>query len=57
MALDHLPPSLNVAAKRGPANGRCAVCGVEEDAARIFFSRSLAKFAWSVVCQLLGCSW
>lgn len=28
-----------------------------EDASHIFFSCSLARFAWSVVRQLLGCSW
>jgi hypothetical protein len=37
MALDRLPSRLNVAAKRGPGNGRCALCNAEEDATHIFF--------------------
>jgi hypothetical protein len=57
MGLDRLPSSLNVAAKRGPGNGRCVLCNVEEVAAHIFFSCSPAKFAWSVLRQLLGCCW
>jgi hypothetical protein len=57
IALDRLPSSLNVAAKRGPGNGRCALCNVEEDVTHIFFVCSPAKLAWSVLRQLLGCSW
>jgi hypothetical protein len=57
IALDRLPSSLNVAAKWGPGSGRCALCNVEEVAAHIFFVCSLARFAWSVLQKLLGCSW
>jgi hypothetical protein len=57
LVLDRLPSSLNIAARHGPGNGRCSLCGVEEDAAHIFFECSPARFAWSVFRQLLGCSW
>ena len=40
-----------------PSSGHCALCGDIEDASHIFFSCVLAKFGWSVVRQLLGCSW
>jgi hypothetical protein len=56
MALDRIPSSSNVAAKRGPGNGRCALCNEQEDAAHIFFACSPARFTWSVLRQLLGCS-
>jgi hypothetical protein len=57
LILDRLPSSHNIAARHGPGNGRCSLCGVEEDASHIFFTCSPAKFAWSVFRQLLGCSW
>ena len=46
-----------MAERQGPSRGHCALCGEIEDASHIFFSCVLAKFGWSVVRQLLGCSW
>jgi hypothetical protein len=57
MALDRLPSSLNMTTKRGPGNMRCAICNADEDATHIFFACSPVYFAWSVLRQLLGCSW
>jgi hypothetical protein len=47
LILDRLPSSLNIAARHGPGNGRCSLCGMEEDATHIFFTCSPAKFVWS----------
>jgi hypothetical protein len=57
LALDKLPSALQLATRHGPSNGLCALCGSPEDASHIFFSCALAVFAWSVLRQLLGCSW
>jgi hypothetical protein len=46
-----------IAAWHGPSNGLCALCGSLKNASHIFFSCSLAKFAWCVLRQLLGCNW
>jgi hypothetical protein len=57
LVLDRLPSILLIASRHGPANGACSLCGFAEDATHIFFSCSLADFAWSVLRQLLGCNW
>jgi hypothetical protein len=57
LVLDKLPSSMQIATRNGPLNGSCALCGASEDATHIFFSCSLADFAWSVLRQLLGCNW
>jgi hypothetical protein len=57
LALDRLPSNLHIATRHGPSDGTCALCGEPEDAAHIFFSCSLANFAWSVLRQLPGCAW
>jgi hypothetical protein len=50
MALD----KLRFAIRHGPSNGACALCGTPVDATHIFFTCSLAVFAWSVLRQCLG---
>ncbi|KAK1645894.1 hypothetical protein QYE76_063699 [Lolium multiflorum] len=57
LALDKLPSGLQIHARHGPSNGLCPLCGAPEDASHIFFSCSLAIFAWSVSRQMLGCNW
>jgi hypothetical protein len=57
LALDKLPSGQQIVTRHGPSNGLCALCGAPEDASHIFFACSLAKFAWSVLRQLLGCNW
>jgi hypothetical protein len=57
LALDKLPSNRQIATRQGPSDGSCALCGAPEDAAHIFFTCSLALFAWSVLRQLLGCAW
>ncbi|XP_071676870.1 uncharacterized protein [Lolium perenne] len=57
LALDKLPSGQQILTRHGPSNGLCALCGAPEDASHIFFACSLAKFAWSVLRQLLGCNW
>ncbi|KAK1669324.1 hypothetical protein QYE76_057483 [Lolium multiflorum] len=57
LALDKLPSNLQIATRHGPSTGGCALCGAPEDATHIFFSCSLAQFAWAVLRQLLGCNW
>jgi hypothetical protein len=57
LALDKLPSGQQILTRHGPSNGICTLCGAPEDASHIFFSSSLATFAWSVTRQLLGCNW
>ena len=57
LALDRLPAGKQLAERKGSSNGRCRLCGEIEDTTHIFFSCVLAKLGWSVVRQLLGCSW
>jgi hypothetical protein len=57
LALDKLPSNIHIAIMHGPSDGTCALCGAPENAAHMFFSCSLATFAWSVLHQLLGCTW
>nr|XP_051216374.1 uncharacterized protein LOC127333971 [Lolium perenne] len=57
LALDKLPSSSQIVIRQGPSDGLCALCGGFEDASHIFFACSLARFAWSVLRQLLGCNW
>ena len=57
LVLDRLPSNLQLATRHGPSNGNCALCGQPEDASYILFTCSMAKFSWSVLRQLLGCSW
>jgi hypothetical protein len=57
LALGRLPSSDLIASRHGPASGRCALCNRLENFNHIFFSCSPARFMWSVVRQLLGCSW
>jgi hypothetical protein len=57
LILDRLPSSQQIATRHGPASGNCALCGQVEDAGHIFFSCSLAKFAWSAIRQILDCNW
>jgi hypothetical protein len=44
LILDRLPLSQQIATRHGPTTGNCALCGAVEDAGRIFFNCSLAKF-------------
>jgi hypothetical protein len=57
LILDRLPSSQQIATRHGPASGNCALCGQVEDAGHIFFSCSLARFAWSAIRQILYCNW
>ena len=57
LVLDRLPTCRQLAAHLGTSNGTCALCGEAEDASHVFFSCPMARFGWSVVRQLLGCSW
>jgi hypothetical protein len=49
LVLDKLPSSLQIATRHGPTSGACALCIAPEDASLIFFTCSLAKFAWSAL--------
>ncbi|XP_051229193.1 uncharacterized protein [Lolium perenne] len=57
LPLDKLPSNLQIATRHGPSTGGCALCGAPEDASHIFFTCSLAQFAWAVLRQLLECNW
>jgi hypothetical protein len=57
LALGRLPSSELIASRHGPASGRCARCNRPENVNHIFFAYSPARFMWSVVRQMLGCSW
>jgi hypothetical protein len=43
--LEQAPTCSQIATRQGPSNGAYSLCGATEDAAHIFFSCSLAKFA------------
>jgi hypothetical protein len=47
----------NIRQRHGPSTDRCALCGEYEDTNHIFFECHLARFMWSAVRELLGCSW
>jgi hypothetical protein len=57
LALEKLHSSSQIAVRHGPSDGSCILCGALEDTSHIFFGCSLARFAWSVLRQLLGCNW
>jgi hypothetical protein len=57
LVLNRLPTRSFIAARFEPTTGNCTLCGAVEDVNHIFFTCSLAKFMWSVVRQLLRCSW
>jgi hypothetical protein len=57
LVLNRLPTRSPIAARFGPTSGSCALCGAVENVNHILFTCSLAKFMWSVIRQLLGCSW
>ncbi|KAK1607529.1 hypothetical protein QYE76_031202 [Lolium multiflorum] len=52
-----LPSNDNIRRRKGPSNGTCALCLEVEDNNHIFFRCPLARFMWSAVRDLLGCSW
>jgi hypothetical protein len=52
-----LPCCEQVAKRRGPSDGNCALCGEIEDCNHIFFSCPVAKFMWAGVRELLGNAW
>lgn len=52
-----LPAGDQLAKRRGPSDGSCALCGEWEDCDHIFFKCHLAKFMWAGVRELLNCSW
>lgn len=52
-----LPTRLLIQRRQGPSSGRCALCDAQEDVNHIFFECTLARFMWSVVRELLPCSW
>jgi hypothetical protein len=49
LTLNRLPTREVLAHRRGPSDGRCALCGAIESASHLFFNCYLAKFVWSVV--------
>lgn len=57
LSLDRLPSSQQIAIRHGPTTGNCSLCGAVEDVGHIFFSCSLAKFAWCAIRQILDCTW
>jgi hypothetical protein len=44
-------------ARRGPSDGKCALCGEVEHADHIFFQCPLAQFVWSGVREMFSVSW
>ena len=57
LALDKLHSGLQIASRFGPSDGRCLLCGDLENASHIFFTCSMARFAWSSMRQTLGRDW
>jgi hypothetical protein len=52
-----LPAGDQLAKRKGPSDGCCALCGEWEDRDHIFFTFHLAKFMWAGVRELLKCTW
>ena len=57
LILDRLPSGSQLVFRFGPSDGKCALCGQEEDATHIFFRCSMAVFMWAVFRQALGRDW
>ena len=57
MMRKRLPSSDNIHRRHGPSNGLCSLCGDFEDTNHIFFGCVLARFMWSIVRELLSCTW
>jgi hypothetical protein len=57
LARGRLPSNDHIHAWGGPSDGKCALCGVEEDVEHIFFQCVLAKFMWSGVREMFSVNW
>ena len=57
LARNKLPASAQIHRRNGPSDGKCAICGEEEEADHIFFGCVLAVFSWSVVREVFGVQW
>ena len=54
LSRDRLPSGGQLISRQGPSDGLCELCGEAEDASHMFFKCSIARFAWSVLRQVLG---
>ena len=52
-----LPSGVDVLKRNGPDDGRCPLCGPEEDSNHIFFTCVSAQFLWSCFHEIVGGSW
>jgi hypothetical protein len=52
-----LPTGVEVLKRNGPGDGRCPLCGPEEDTNHIFVTCVSAQFLWSCFRDLVGGSW
>jgi hypothetical protein len=46
-----------ILARWGPSDGKCALCGEDENVEHIFFQCDLAKFMWSGVREMFNVNW
>ncbi|XP_073355625.1 uncharacterized protein [Aegilops tauschii subsp. strangulata] len=49
-----LPSGVEVLKRNGPGDGRCPLCGPEEDLNHIFFTCLSAQFLWSCFREIVG---
>ena len=49
-----LPSGVEVLKRNGPGDGRCPLCGPEEDSNHIFFTCVSAQFLWSCFREIVG---
>jgi hypothetical protein len=57
LARGYLPSNGQILARGGPSDGKCALCGDEENVEHIFFQCDLAKFMWSGVQEMFSVNW
>jgi hypothetical protein len=57
LAKGRLPSNDQILSRGGPSDGKCALCGEEENVEHIFFQCSLAKFMWSGVREMFSVNW
>jgi hypothetical protein len=54
LACGRLPSNDQIHARGGASDGKCALCGGEENVEHIFFQCYLAKFMWSGVREMFS---
>ena len=52
-----LPSNDQIVKRKGPSDGKCTLCGQDENVNHIFFQCVLVRFMWSGVRSMLSVTW